>query len=141
EGKTQHGAERAAATEPVVHQDDPSRADHSAESESEIIPQAELARESGHLGHAAMPGVPREFSHCGRMLWGPARQVNALGLWKMVGPSGRQGTEQRAAQGHLAASWNSWNERRPFEAQGRQAAARQRKLTQEPGAVESGGSS
>ena len=38
--ESQHGAKRAAASQPIVHQDDPARADHGAEAQCEIIREA-----------------------------------------------------------------------------------------------------
>lgn len=52
-GKSESSAERAAAAEPVVHEDEPAGANHGAESESEIIVEAKFACESGgHLEDA-----------------------------------------------------------------------------------------
>jgi len=48
EAEAKHDAERAAAGEPVVHEDDPASADHSAKAESEIVGEGEFAGESGH---------------------------------------------------------------------------------------------
>jgi len=48
EAEAEHGAERAAAGEPVVHKNDPAGADHGAKAESEIVGEGEFAGESGH---------------------------------------------------------------------------------------------
>ena len=52
DGETESGAERTAAAEPVVHEDEPAGADHGAEGEREIIVEAKFASEGGHLEDA-----------------------------------------------------------------------------------------
>src|SRR5215469_6702961 len=46
--KTENGAERTTAPQPVVHHDQPADADHGAETERKEISQAELTRERNH---------------------------------------------------------------------------------------------
>ena len=53
DGKTECGANGTAAAEPIIHEDEPAGADHGAESESEVVVEAEFAGECGHLDWAA----------------------------------------------------------------------------------------
>ena len=48
EAEAEHGAERAAACEPVVHENDPACADHGAKAECEIVGEGKLAGKGGH---------------------------------------------------------------------------------------------
>jgi len=48
ESKSESGAKRATAGEPVVHEDEPADADHGAEAKSEVVVEAEFAGERSH---------------------------------------------------------------------------------------------
>ncbi len=64
-------AERAAAEQPVVHDDEPADADHGSPAESEVVGGAELAGESVH--EVVMTRVARIIKH-----W---RRLPALRFW------------------------------------------------------------
>ena len=61
DGESEEGAQRAAAQQPVVHDDEPADADHGAPSQSEVVGGAQFAGESGQEGSIAIDEERREL--------------------------------------------------------------------------------